>query len=148
MSDLSDILTENPVAAGSPIKNTMVNGLTERVTTSSSFSERVENTLRNVFPFTVGTVTGDEVDTQKEEENNEKIDDLGSHVSLNSSTHENEAPTIMENGYSDRSDPITRLLMEKKTFKKVQDNDQLGTAIRNDQNQRVRDHTSGIRGRL
>ena len=68
MSELSDILTENPVAAGSPIKNTMINGLTERVATSSSFSERVENTLRNFFPFTVGTVTGDELDTHIEEE--------------------------------------------------------------------------------
>ena len=47
------------------------------------------------------SVTGDEVDTQEEEEENGKIDDYGSQVNLNSSTREIETFTNMENGYSD-----------------------------------------------
>ena len=59
-------------------------GVTDKVVTSSSFSERVKNTLENFFPFTMGTGTGDEVDTQEEEEDNEQIDDFESQVSLKS----------------------------------------------------------------
>ena len=50
----------------------------------------------------MGTGTGDEVYTQEEEEDNEKIDNFESQVSLNGSTHEKEASTNMETGYSDR----------------------------------------------
>ena len=41
----------------------------------------------------MGAVTGDEEDTQKEEDENEngEIDNFGSQVSLNNSTYENEA---------------------------------------------------------
>ena len=42
-------------------------------------------------------VTGDEAETQEEEKENGEIDDFGSQVSLNSSTHENEASTNIEN---------------------------------------------------
>ena len=58
--------------------------------------------MGNFFPFTMGTGTSDEVDTQEEEEDTQKIDDFESHVSLNSSTHESEASTNMETGYWDR----------------------------------------------
>ena len=102
MSELSDISTENPEAAGSPTDNTMIHGVTEKAATSSSFSEKVKNTLENFFPFTMGVATGDEVDTQEQEEEKMEIDDFKSQVSLNSSTHKNEASKNMENGYSDR----------------------------------------------
>ena len=48
-----------------------------------------------------GSVTGDEVDTQEEAEENGKIDDYGSQVNLNSSTREIETFTNMMNSYSD-----------------------------------------------
>ena len=101
MSELSDISTENAATAGSPTDNTTMHGVTGKAVMSSSFSERVKNTLGNFFPSTMGTGTGDEVDNQEEEEDNEEIDDFESQVSLNSSAHENEAFTIMETGYSD-----------------------------------------------
>ena len=99
---MSDFSTEKVAATRSPTDNTMMHGLTEKSATSSSFSERVKNTLGNFYPFTMGAVAGDEVDTQEEEDENGEIDDFESHVSLNSSTHENEASTKMENGYSVR----------------------------------------------
>ena len=76
------------------------------------------NTLRNVFPFTMGTETGDEVDTQEEEEDNKEVADFESQVSLSSSTHKSEASTNMETGYSNRlvrSEPKIRLMMEYKS---------------------------------
>ena len=66
----------------------MMHEVTERAATSSSFSERVKNTLGNFFPFTMGAVTGDEIDTHEEEEKNGEVDDFESQVSLNSSIHE------------------------------------------------------------
>ena len=79
----------------------MMHEVTGKAVMSSSFSERVKNTLGNFFLSTMGTGTGDEVDTQEEEEDNEENDDFESQVSLNSSAHENEAFTNMETGYSD-----------------------------------------------
>ena len=52
------------------------------------------------LPFTMGLGTGDKVDTQEEEEGNKKFDYFEPQVSLNSSTHENEASLNMETGYS------------------------------------------------
>ena len=49
MSEMSDISTENAAAAGSSSDNTMMRGVTDKVVTSSSFSERVKNTLGVVF---------------------------------------------------------------------------------------------------
>ena len=50
------------------------------------------------------TVTGNDIDSQDEEKENEngEVDVFGSQMSLNSSTHENEACTNLENGVSDR----------------------------------------------
>ena len=48
----------------------------------------------------MGLGTGDKVDTQEEEEGNKKFDYFEPQVSLNSSTHENEASLNMETGYS------------------------------------------------
>ena len=77
----------------SPTDCTMMVGMTEKTARSSSFSERVKNTLGNFFPFTMGTGTGDEAETQEEEADHEGQDDLGSQVSLKSSTQENGAYT-------------------------------------------------------
>ena len=59
MSELFDTSTENFASTRSPTDNTMMHDATEKPATSSSFSERVKNTLGNFFPFTMGTVTGD-----------------------------------------------------------------------------------------
>ena len=89
MSELSDISTENVTTTRSPTDNTMMVGVTEKPATSSSFSERVN-------PFTIGTGTGDEAETQEEE------DDVGSQVSLSSSTQENDAYTNRATGTMDQ----------------------------------------------
>ena len=96
--ELSDISTENPAVGGSSIDNTMMHGVTEKTATSC---------LGKLFPFDLGSGAGDEVDTQEEKEDNGEIDKFESHVSLNSSTHENKASPNRETGYSD-----LRLLME------------------------------------
>ena len=91
MSELSDISTEIVSTRRSP--TTMMAGVTEKQATSSSFSERVKNTLGIIFPFTMGVGTGDEGESQEEEEDDDEQVDFGSRVSLNSSTQENEAYT-------------------------------------------------------
>ena len=91
MSELSDISTENVATTKSPTDNTMMHGVTEKPATSSSFSERVKNTLGNFFPFTMGTLTGDEAETQEEGEDDDEQDDFGSQTSLGSSTQGNDA---------------------------------------------------------
>ena len=96
MSELSDISTENVTTTRSPTDNTMMVGVTEKPATSSSFSERVKNAFGNFFPFTIGTGTGDEAETQEEE------DDVGSQVSLSSSTQENDAYTNRATGTMDQ----------------------------------------------
>ena len=90
MSELSDISTEIVATRRSPTDNTMMAGVTEKQTTSSSFSERKRNTLGNIFPFTMGVGTENEGESQ-EEEDEEEQKDFGSQVSLYSSTQENEA---------------------------------------------------------
>ena len=80
-----------------------------KAATCSSFSERVKNTLGNFFPFTMGTGTGDKVDTQEEEVDNGETDEFESEVSLNSSAYENEASMNMETCYSEA---LPRLLMD------------------------------------
>ena len=91
MSELSDISTEIAATRRSPTDNTMMAGGTEKQTTSSSFSERMRNTLGNIFPFTMGMGAGNEGEFQEEEEDEKEQEDFGSQVSLNSSTQENEA---------------------------------------------------------
>ena len=88
MSELSDISTEIAATRRSPTDNTMMAGGTEKQTTSSSFSERLRNTLGNIFPFTMGGA-GNEGESQEEEDEKEQVD-FGSQVSLNSSTQEEE----------------------------------------------------------
>ena len=102
MSELAEISTENVATTRSPTDKTMMHRTMEKPATSSSFSERVQNTLRNFFPFTMGTVTGEEAETQEEEEDNDEQDDFGSQVSLNNSTQENFAFTNRETGSIDR----------------------------------------------
>ena len=90
MSELSNISTEIVATRRSPTDNTMMADVTEKQTTSSSFTERMRNTLGNIFPFTMGVGTGNEGEYQEEEEDNEEQVDFGSQVSFNSSTQENE----------------------------------------------------------
>ena len=82
------------------LDNTMINGVMEKLATSSSFSGRVKNTFGNVFPFTMGTGTGDEA--QVEEEDDDEQDDFGSQVSLNSSTQDKDAYLDRETGPMDQ----------------------------------------------
>ena len=98
MSELSDISTEIVATRRSPIDNTMMAGVTEKLATSSSFAEIVKNTFGNIFPFTMGVGTGNEGESQEEEEDDDEQVDFGSRVSLNSSTQENEAYTDRETG--------------------------------------------------
>ena len=74
----------------------------EKPATSSSFSEKVKNIFGNLFPFTMGTGTGDEAETQEEGEDDDPQDVIGSLVSLNSSTQENDAYTDRETGTMDQ----------------------------------------------
>ena len=93
MSELSGISTEIVATRRSPTDNTMMAGVTEKQTTSSSFSERMKNTFGNIFPFTMGGGTGNEDESQEEEEDDDEQVDSGSRVNLNSSTQENEEYT-------------------------------------------------------
>ena len=102
LSELSDISTEDVATTTSPTDNTMLHGVTEKPATSSSFSERVKNIFGNFFPYTMGTVTGDEAETQEEKEDDDEQYDFGSQVSLNSSTQENDAYTGRETGTMDQ----------------------------------------------
>ena len=98
ISELSDISTEIVATRRSPTDNTMMAGVTEKQTTSSSISERMKNTFGNIFPFTMGVGTGKEGESQEEEEDEDELVDFGSPVSLNSSTQENEAYVERETG--------------------------------------------------
>ena len=100
MSELTDISTENVATTRSPTDNTMMHGVTEKTETSSSFSERVKNTLGIFFPFIMGTGTGDNAENPEEEEDDDEKDDFGSQISLNSLTHGNGAPTNRATGSS------------------------------------------------
>ena len=102
MSELSDISTEIVATRRSPTDNTMMAGVAEKQATSSSFSERVENTFGNIFLFIMGGGTGDERESQEEEEDDDKQVDFGSRVSFNSSTQENEAYTDRGTGTMDQ----------------------------------------------
>ena len=56
----------------------MMVGVTEKPATSSSLLERVKNIFGNLFPFTMGTGTGDEAETQQAEEDDDEQDYFGS----------------------------------------------------------------------
>ena len=102
MSELSDISTEIVTTRRSPTDNTMMADVTEKQATSSSFTERMKNTLGNIFPFTMGVGTGNEGESQESEEDDDEQVVYGSQVSLNSSTQENEAYVERETGTMDK----------------------------------------------
>ena len=83
----------------SPTDNTIMHGVMEKPATSSSFSERVKNTLGNFFPL---TGTGYEAETQEEKEDDDEQDDIGSEISLNSLTQESNAYSNRETSSTDR----------------------------------------------
>ena len=107
MWELSDISTEIPATRRSPTDTNMMAGGSEKQTTSSSFSERMRNTLGNIFPFTMGGGAGNEGESQEEEDEDEQLE-FGSQVSLNSSTQENEAYVGRETGTMDKFGVVTR----------------------------------------
>ena len=72
LSELSNISIEKLAVEGSPKNNTKIQRVTQKAATSSSFSQRVKNTLGNFFPFNMGTATGGEVDTREEDEDKRK----------------------------------------------------------------------------
>ena len=116
MSKLSDISTEIVATRKSITDNTMTAGGTEKQTTSSSFSERMRNTLGKIFPFTMGVGTGNEGEPQEEEEDEEEEQvDFGSQVSLNSSTQENEAYVERETGTMDKFGVVRTISKEVST---------------------------------
>ena len=102
MSELSDTSTEIVATRRSPTDNTVMADATERLATSSSFTERMKNTLGKIFPFTMGVGTGNEGESQEEEEDDDEQVDFGSQVSLNSSTQENEPYAGKETGNMDK----------------------------------------------
>ena len=114
MSELSDISTEIAATRRSPTDNTMMAGGTEKQTTSSSFSERMRNTLGNIFPFTMGGGARNEGESQEEEDEEEQVD-FGSQVSLNSSTQENEAYVGRETGTMDKFGVVRTISKEVNT---------------------------------
>ena len=115
MSELSNISTGIMATRRSPTDNTMMAGVTEKQTTSSSFSERMKNTFGNIFPFTMGVGTGNERESQEEEEYDEEQVDFGSQVSLNSSTQENEAYTDRETGTMDKFGEVRTISKDANT---------------------------------
>ena len=114
MSELSDISTEIAATRRSPTDNTMMAGGTEKQTTSSSFSERMRNTLGNIFPFTMGGGAGNEGESQEEEDKEEQVE-FGSQVSLNSSSQENEAYVGRETGTMDKLGVVRTISKEVNT---------------------------------
>ena len=115
MSELSDISTEIVATRRSPTDNTMMGGVTEKQTTSSSFSERMKNTIGNIFPFTMGAGTGNAGESQEEEEDDEEQVDFGSQVSLNSSIQENEAYTDRDPGTMDKFSVVRTISKDTNT---------------------------------
>ena len=115
ISELSDISTEIVATRRSPTDNTIMAGGTEKQTTSSSFSERMRNTLGNIFPLTMGVGTENEGESQEEEEDKEEQVDFGSQVSLNSSTQDNEAYVERETGTMDKFGVVRTISKEVNT---------------------------------
>ena len=121
MSELSDISTEIVATRRSPTDNTMMARVTEKQATSSLFSERVKNTFENISPFTMGVGTGDEGESQEEEEVDDEQVDFGSRVSLSSSTQENEAYTDRETGTMDKFGLVRTISKDTNTSEQSRD---------------------------
>ena len=115
MSELSDISTEVAATRRSPTDNTMMASGTGKQTTSSSFSERLKNTLGNFFPFSMGGGAGNDGESQEDEEDEEEQGDFGSQVSLNSSIQESEAHVGRETGTMDKLGVVTTISKEANT---------------------------------
>ena len=75
----------------------------------------MKNTFGNIFPFTMGVGTGNEGESQEEEEYDEGQVDFGSQVSLNSSTQENEAYTDRETGTMDKFGVVRTICKDANT---------------------------------
>ena len=84
MPELSDISTKNVATTRLPTDNTVRHGVTEKPAVLSSFSERAKNTLGKFFAFTMEMGTGDEAETQEEEEVDDEQDEFQPQISSNS----------------------------------------------------------------
>ena len=115
MSELSDISTEVATTRRSPTDNTMMASGTGKQTTSSSFSERMKNTLGNFFPFSMGGGAGNDGESQEDGEAEEEQGDCGSQVSLNSSIQESEAHVGRETVTMDKFGVVTTISKEANT---------------------------------
>ena len=93
----------------------------------------------------MGTGTGDEVDTQEEEEDNREINDFESQLSLNSSTHESEASTNIETGYSDQFCTVRTI---NKTIDGLQQSREFMTMINSDLQLRTASVTVSVTTRV
>ena len=147
MSELSHISTENVAMTRAATDNTMMVSVTEKPAASSSFSERVKNTLGNFFPFTMRTGRGDEAETQEEEEDDVEQDGFGSQVSLNSSTQGNDAYTDIGTGTREQFGVVRTI--SKKRIRPVRslcEYDELGNAIWGEKKHRGKQRTGGSRG--
>ena len=115
MSELSDISTEVVATRRSPTDNTMMADVTEKQTTSSSFTERMKNTFGNIFPFTMGVGTGNDGESQEKEEDDDEQVDFGFQISLNSSIQENEPYLGKETGNKDKFGVVRTISKEVNT---------------------------------
>ena len=115
ISELSDIATEIVATRRSPTDKTMMAGVMEKQATSASFSERVKNTFGNIFLFTMGAGTGDEGESQEEEDEYDELVDFGSRVSLNSSTQVNEAYVERETVINDKFGVVRLIIRDTNT---------------------------------
>ena len=119
--ELSDISTEVAATRRSPTDKTMMASGTGKQTTSSSFSERMKNTLGNFFPFSMGGGAGNDGESQEDEEDEEEQGDFGSQVSLNSSIQESEAHVGRETGTMDKFGVVTTISKEANTLGQSKD---------------------------
>ena len=100
ISELSDISIENVATTRSPTDNAMMHGVTQKPEMSSSFSERVKNTLETSFHLSWERV---QAMKQKSRKRRRKLrtNDFETQISPNSSTQENEVYTNRETGSTD-----------------------------------------------
>ena len=69
---------------GSPIDNSKMHEVAEKVATSSSFSERNKNFFWKIFSVYHANGTGDEIETKEKDEDNGEINDSESQMSFDS----------------------------------------------------------------
>ena len=77
--------------------------------------KKAKKSFGNFFPFTMGACTGDEGESQEDEEDSDEHIEFGSRVSLNFSTQEIEAYTDRETGTMDNFDVVRTISKDTNT---------------------------------